>query len=76
MDNLLKHKVMLIYPPCNSMFQRGEDRCQANIDESIAVSPRACNDLGYGAASLINAGFDVMLKDYQCQYFWRYRNYK
>ena len=56
--------VSLIYPP-GLLFQRGEDRCQSNIDSSTATSMRACNDLGYAAAVLKQKGFDVFLKDYQ-----------
>ena len=59
--------VSLIYPP-GLLFQRGEDRCQSNIDSSTATSMRACNDLGYAAAVLKQKGFDVFLKDYQTEH--------
>ncbi len=59
--------VSLIYPP-GFLFQRGEDRCQSNIDSSTATSMRACNDLGYAAAVLKQKGFDVFLKDYQTEH--------
>lgn len=59
-------KVLLFYPP-GLMFQRGEDRCQQNIDEGSAQAMRACNDLGYAAAILLKKGYDVMLRDYQTQ---------
>lgn len=59
--------VALIYPP-GLLFQRGEDRCQSNIDSSTATSMRACNDLGYAAAVLKQKGFDVFLKDYQTEH--------
>ena len=69
MDNLsIKKKVKLIYPP-SPLFQRGEDRCQANIDSSSATSIRACNDLGYVASVLRHAGYDVSIKDYQTELF-------
>lgn len=59
-------KVLLFYPP-GLMFQRGEDRCQQNVDEGSAQAMRACNDLGYAAAILLKKGYDVMLRDYQTQ---------
>ncbi len=59
-------KILLFYPP-GFMFQRGEDRCQQNIDEGSAQAMRACNDLGYAAAILLEKGYDVMLRDYQTQ---------
>ena len=59
-------KVLLFYPP-GLMFQRGEDRCQQNIDEGSAQAMRACNDLGYAAAILLKKGYDVKLRDYQTQ---------
>jgi radical SAM superfamily enzyme YgiQ (UPF0313 family) len=57
-------KVMVFYPP-GSAFQRGEDRCQANIEASTSSSPRADNDLGYASSTLKARGYDVFLKDYQ-----------
>ena len=42
-------KILLFYPP-GPLFQRGEDRCQQNIDDGSAQAMRACNDLGYGAS--------------------------
>ncbi len=59
-------KILLFYPP-GLMFQRGEDRCQQNVDEGSAQAMRACNDLGYAAAILLKKGYDVMLRDYQTQ---------
>jgi radical SAM superfamily enzyme YgiQ (UPF0313 family) len=55
---------MAFYPP-GPVFQRGEDRCQANIDDSTSTSPRADNDLGYASSTLKAKGFDVFIKDYQ-----------
>lgn len=57
-------KAMLIYPPGN-LYQRGEDRSQGNIEDSAATSVRACNDLGYAAATLREQKCDVFLCDYQ-----------
>lgn len=59
-------KVMLIYPS-GEIYQRGEDRCQINVEASIANSIRACNDLGYIASGLKQLGFDVFLKDYPAE---------
>ena len=59
-------KVLLFYPP-GLLFQRGEDRCQQNIDDGSAQAMRACNDLGYAAAILLNKGYDVKLCDYQTE---------
>jgi radical SAM superfamily enzyme YgiQ (UPF0313 family) len=57
-------KIMLIYPP-GEKYQRGEDRCQAHIDSSVANGLRACNDLGYASAILKKQNYQVFLKDYQ-----------
>ncbi len=59
-------KVMLIYPPGRA-YQRGEDRCQANVEDSSTASVRACNDLGYASALLRRAGHTVFLRDYQTE---------
>ena len=57
-------KIMLIYPP-GDVYQRGEDRCQLNINSSSANAVRACNDLGYASAILKKRGYSIFLKDYQ-----------
>ncbi|MCR5108102.1 MAG: B12-binding domain-containing radical SAM protein [Lachnospiraceae bacterium] len=59
-------RVLLFYPP-GLLFQRGEDRCQQNVDEGSAQAMRACNDLGYAAAILLKKGYEVKLRDYQTQ---------
>ena len=56
---------MLIYPP-GALYQRGEDRCQANISSSVATSVRACNDLG-NIAKVLKNDYDIFLKDYQTE---------
>ena len=61
-----KNKVLLFYPP-GMLFQRGEDRCQQNIKDASAEAMRACNDLGYGAAILLQKGYEVKLRDYQTE---------
>lgn len=58
--------IKLIYPP-SSLYQRGEDRCQSNIAASTATSIRACNDLGYSASVLRQAGYKTDIKDYQTE---------
>ena len=60
------NKVLLFYPP-GGLFQRGEDRCQQNIKDASAEAMRACNDLGYGAAILLQKGYEVKLRDYQTE---------
>ena len=55
-------KVLLFYPP-SKLYQRGEDRSQGNIEDSTATSIRAANDLGYGASTLTEKGFDVFVSD-------------
>lgn len=59
-------RILLMYPP-GPLYQRGEDRCQGNIDDSSATSMRACNDLGYGAAVLLRDGHEVLIRDYQTE---------
>ncbi|MBQ9245576.1 radical SAM protein [bacterium] len=59
-------KVMLIYPP-GEIYQRGEDRCQINVEASVSNSLRACNDLGYIAAILKRDNYNIFLKDYPAE---------
>lgn len=59
-------KILLMYPP-GPFFQRGEDRCQQNVDDGSAQAMRACNDLGYAAAVLLKKNYDVRLRDYQTE---------
>ena len=61
-----KKKILLFYPP-GPLYQRGEDRCQQNVDDASAEAIRACNDLGYAAAILLQKGYDVKLRDYMTQ---------
>lgn len=58
-------KIMLIYPPVGA-YQRGEDRCQINVDASVSNSLRACNDLG-SIASILKDKYEVFLKDYPAE---------
>lgn len=64
MQNKPYKSALLFYPPVG-LFQRGESRCQANIEESAAISLRACNDLGYMAAVLKNNNIASYIVDYQ-----------
>ena len=59
-------RIVLVYPR-GSMYQRGEDRCQQNIDDASAEPIRACTDLGYAAAILLQKGYDVKLRDYMTE---------
>lgn len=59
-------KIALIYPP-GKLYQRGEDRSQGNIEDSSATAMRACNDLGYAAAVLLEKEYSVFLRDYQTE---------
>ena len=60
------HRILLFYPP-GPLFQRGEDRCQQNVDDGSAQAMRACNDLGYAAAVLLKKNYKVKLRDYQTE---------
>lgn len=59
-------KVMLIYPP-GEIYQRGEDRCQINVNASVSNSLRACNDLGYIASILKQENYQLFLRDYPAE---------
>lgn len=63
-NNVMK-KIMLIYPP-GSLYQRGEDRCQINVEASISNAMRSCNDLGI-VASILRQDYKIFLKDYQTE---------
>ncbi|MCB0833730.1 MAG: radical SAM protein [Bacteroidetes bacterium] len=59
-------KILFFNPP-GPMYQRGEDRCQANIEESSAVSLRAPNDLAYMAAMVRQLGVAPVIRDYPAE---------
>lgn len=59
-------KIMLIYPS-GETYQRGEDRCQINVEASVSNALRACNDLGYVSAILKQNGYEIFLKDYAAE---------
>jgi len=55
--------VLLCYPPIG-MFQRGEERCQADTESSATQMPHAPNDLGYIASNLEAIGIKPVIRDY------------
>lgn len=67
MNNEIKEKIikraLLCYPPIG-LYQRGEERCQADIEGSTTQAPRAPNDLGYLAAILQKIGISSLIRDY------------
>ncbi len=58
---------ILFFNPPGELYQRSEDRCQANIKGSATVSLRAANDLGMMAAVAREAGFEPYLQDYMAE---------
>ncbi|EKE03518.1 MAG: hypothetical protein ACD_20C00196G0014 [uncultured bacterium] len=62
----MKRKALLFNPPVG-LYQRCEDRCQANIEGSVSATLRACNDLGYMAAVLRNLGYETKIMDYPAE---------
>ena len=56
-------KALLFNPP-GSLFQRGEERCQADIEGSATVTLRPPNDLGYMASILRVIGVEPAIRDY------------
>jgi len=59
-------KALLCYPPVG-LFQRGEERCQADIEGSATQAPHAPNDLGYIAACLGELGVGCVIRDYPAE---------
>lgn len=55
---------ILFFNPPGPLYQRGEDRCQASVDDSSAVSLRAPNDLAYMAAMVRTIGITPVVRDY------------
>ena len=60
------NKALLCYPPVG-LFQRGEERCQADIEGSATQAPHAPNDLGYIAACLGRRGIECIIRDYPAE---------
>ncbi len=59
-------KALLIHPP-GPLVLRGEDRCQASVSDSAAVSLRPPNDLAYMAAVLRRIGVEPHIVDYPAE---------
>ncbi|MFH0772364.1 MAG: radical SAM protein [Candidatus Omnitrophota bacterium] len=59
-------RAFLCYPPIG-LYQRGEERCQADIEGSATQAPHAPNDLGYLAAALSRLGIESLIRDYPAQ---------
>ncbi|TVL97770.1 MAG: short-chain dehydrogenase [Candidatus Brocadia sp. WS118] len=59
-------KALLFNPPVG-MYQRGEDRCQAEVEGSSATSLRPPNDLGYIASMLRQIGVLPFIADYPAE---------
>lgn len=67
LNSNIKLKTVLLFNPPGPLYQRGEDRCQANIEESSAVSLREPNDLAYMAAILRQMGILPRIMDYPAE---------
>jgi radical SAM superfamily enzyme YgiQ (UPF0313 family) len=63
----MEKRRILIFNPPGKLYQRGEDRCQADIEGSAATSLRAPNDLGYIAAITRRLGLDPVIRDYPAE---------
>lgn len=59
-------KAFLFNPPVG-LYQRGEDRCQAEVEGSSAISLRPPNDLGYVASMLRQIGVAPFIADYPAE---------
>ena len=59
-------KALLFNPPVG-LYQRGEDRCQAEVDGGSATSLRPPNDLGYIASMLRQIGVTPFVADYPAE---------
>lgn len=59
-------KALLFNPP-GGLYQRGEDRCQAEVDGGSATSLRPPNDLGYIASALRQIGVIPVIADYPAE---------
>lgn len=55
---------MLCYPP-GDLSVKIKNRYKFYLNDIIPPTMRACNDLGYMASTLRNAGNDVLIKDYK-----------
>ena len=64
--NIVIKKALAIYPPVG-LFQRGEERCQADVESGSAMNLRAPNDLGYISAVLKNLKVSTLIRDYPAE---------
>ena len=60
------NKVFLFYPP-GPQYQRGEDRCQGNVDNSTSTSMRAPNDMAYVSSQLEKKKIQNIFTDYSSE---------
>lgn len=56
-------RILLCNPPTGK-YIRGEQRCQAAVDESLAISPRMPIELAYMGAILQKDGHKCRIRDY------------
>ena len=59
-------KALLIYPPVGH-YQRGEERCQADIESGSAINIREPLDLAVIGAILADAGMRPVIRDYPAE---------
>ena len=60
----MRVKKALLFNPPVGLYQRGEERCQADIEGSATISVRPPNNLGYMASVLRLIGVDPLIRDY------------
>lgn len=63
----MRYEKALLFNPPVGLYQRGEDRCQAEAEGSSATSLRPPNDLGYIASMLRQIGAVPFLADYPAE---------
>ena len=59
-------KILLCYPP-GDLSKKIKKRYKFNTLDVVPPTMRACNDLGYMAATLQGHGHEVFLKDYKIE---------
>lgn len=63
----MRYEKALLFNPPVGLYQRGEDRCQAEVEGSSATSLRPPNDLGYIASMLRQIGVVPAIEDYPAE---------
>ena len=63
----MRYEKALLFNPPVGLYQRGEDRCQAEVEGSSATSLRPPNDLGYLASMLRQIGVTPFIADYPAE---------